>query len=270
MDRIPSSRVKKKDRTGVFVSIVLHALVIAISLFLLSRTEIGKQLLDRTIGATRQTKKQEKPKPPPTPAQPRQRPKAAPDAPPPSRGSRATDAPAAAGESFFSERTEKKGGPAAAEGGKTNVPVRIAAPLPKPLPPPKLFSSALAKSDIKQLLAERAKATASTEAIGTEQISKTGSSDAGAIIRQISGATVSEGKFAVIRGLNDRYISTTLNGANLPSADPYRQSAPLDLFPAQVIDRVVVAKTITPHQPGSSTGRCIDVVTTSFPNRDSV
>jgi outer membrane receptor protein involved in Fe transport len=270
MDRIPSSRVKKKDRTGVFVSIVLHAVVIAISLFLLSRTEIGKQLLERTIGATRQTKKrEEKPKPPPTPTQPRQRPKAAPDAPPPSRGARATDAPAAAGESFFSERTEKKGGPSSAgEGGRTNVLVRIAAPPPKAPPPPKLFSSSLAKSDIKQLLAERAKATASTEAIGTEQISKTGVSDAGAIIRQISGATVSDGKFAVIRGLNDRYISTTLNGANLPSADPYRQSAPLDLFPAQVIDRVVVTKTFSPDQPGTATGGGIDVFTKSFPERD--
>jgi outer membrane receptor protein involved in Fe transport len=130
-----------------------------------------------------------------------------------------------------------------------------------------VFASAPAKSDIKQLLAERAKAAASVEAFGSEQISRSGVSDAGAVVTKIAGATIADGKFAVIRGLNERYVSTTLNGANLPSADPYRQSAPLDLFPAQVIDRVVVTKTFTPDLPGTSTGGSIDVVTKSFPER---
>jgi outer membrane receptor for Fe3+-dicitrate len=134
-------------------------------------------------------------------------------------------------------------------------------------PSPKIFASAPAKSDIKQLLAERAKAAASVEAFGSEQISRSGVSDAGAVVTKIAGAMIAEGKFAVIRGLSERYVSTTLNGANLPSADPYRQSAPLDLFPAQVIDRVVVTKTYTPDQPGTSTGGGIDVVTKSFPER---
>ena len=34
--------------------------------------------------------------------------------------------------------------------------------------------------------------------------------------------------------------TTTFNGAEIPSADPYRRSASLDLFPAQIIDKVVV------------------------------
>lgn len=264
-----STRVKKKDRMGVWISIGAHIAVIGIVIYVATQTKFGKEMVEKIMGASRDKKaQQERPKPPPAPKSSGPRQKAL-DAPPPSGGARrAADAPAAAGESFFSTETEKKTGPAAGgDSGKTNVAVKIAAPPPKSAPP-KLFASSLAKSDIKQLLAERAKATASTEAIGTEQISKTGSSDAGAIIRQISGATVSDGKFAVIRGLNDRYISTTLNGANLPSADPYRQSAPLDLFPAQVIDRVVVTKTYTPDQPGSATGGGIDVFTKSFPDRD--
>jgi outer membrane receptor protein involved in Fe transport len=263
------TRVKKKDRTGVWISFGAHVGVIVIALIILSQTELGRQLKDKLIGTTRdQQKQQDKPKPPP--AQPRQGPRrAVADAPPASSGPRrAADAPAAVGESFFSETTEKKSGPSSGgEGSKTNVTVKVAVPVVK-VAPPKIFSSAAPKSDIKQLLAERSKAAASTEAFGTEQIAKSGVSDAGAILKQISGATVSDGKYAVIRGLNDRYISTTLNGANLPSADPYRQSAPLDLFPAQVIDRVVVSKTFTPDQPGTSTGGGIDVVTKSFPERN--
>ena len=101
--------------------------------------------------------------------------------------------------------------------------------------------------------------------MGAEQISKAGASDAGAAVTKVAGATIVEGKFAVIRGLSDRYISTTLNGANIPSADPYRQSASLDLFPSQVIEKVVASKTFTPDQPGAFTGGGIDIVTRSFP-----
>jgi hypothetical protein len=263
-----STRPKKKNRMGVWISVGAHVLIIGIVLYVATQTKFGRELTEKIMGTTRSKQTAEKPKPPPAPPRTGQR-RAPIDAPPPSGGARRpVDAPAAVGESFFSGETEKKTAAAAgSDSGKTNVAMKIAAPPPK-IAPPKLFASSLAKSDIKQLLAERAKASASTEAIGTEQISKTGSSDAGAIIRQISGATVSDGKFAVIRGLNDRYISTTLNGANLPSADPYRQSAPLDLFPAQVIDRVVVTKTFAPDQAGSSTGGGIDVFTKSFPDRD--
>lgn len=69
----------------------------------------------------------------------------------------------------------------------------------------------------------------------------------------------------MVRGLGDRYIVTTLNGADIPSADPYRPSGSLDLFPAQMVEKVVVSKTFTPDQPGASSGANIDIVTKSFP-----
>jgi outer membrane receptor protein involved in Fe transport len=265
MERQP--RVKKKDRTGVWVSIAVHLGAFGIVLIILFTTKVGKDIRGYLIGAIRPDKtppvKKELP-----PAAARAAKKAVEGAPPPpSGGRRATDAPPPSGEGLAveerSKSTSRSEGPVEKKVERREVP-----PPPKPPPLPKLFESARPKSDIKQLLAERSKAAASTEAIGTEQISKSGSSDAGAIIKQISGATVSEGKFPVIRGLNDRYITSTLNGANLPSADPYRQSAPLDLFPAQVIDRVVVTKTFTPDQPGTSTGGGIDVITKSFPEKD--
>ena len=61
-------------------------------------------------------------------------------------------------------------------------------------------------------------------------------------------------------------MSTTLNGADVPSADPYRRSASLDQFPAPIIDKVVVTKTFSPDQPGTSTGGGIDIVTKAFPS----
>jgi outer membrane receptor protein involved in Fe transport len=118
-----------------------------------------------------------------------------------------------------------------------------------------------------QILIERQSSTAMVEALGSDFLARVGAANAAESLAKVSGATIVEGKFAVIRGLNDRYVTTTLNGADVPSADPYRQSASLDLFPAQVIDRVVVAKTFTPDQPGTFTGGGIDIVTKSFPEK---
>jgi hypothetical protein len=269
MDHSPDrpTREKKKDRTGTWISFGLHVGIIVIALIILSQTELGRQLKDKIMGAERARQKEvEKAKPPP--AQSRQGPvRRALDAPPASGGPRrAADAPPPVSEGFFTETTEKKtSGPTGGE-TKTNVTATVAAPVVK-VAPPKIFASAPAKSDIKQLYVERAKEAAATEAFGSEQISKTGVSDAGAIIKNVSGATIVDGKFAVIRGLSDRYVTTTLNGAEIPSPDPYRRSAPLDLFPAQIINKVVVAKTFTPDQQGSYTGGGINIVTKSFPEK---
>jgi len=262
------TKARKKDRTGVWISIGAHVAVVVIALIILANTKMGQELIKGVIGATRdQQKKEDKPKPPP--AQPRTTGprKVAADAPPPSGGRRSTDAPAAVGESFFSESTEKKtSGSAGGDGSKTNVALKPVGPVVK-IAPPKLFASAPAKSDIKQLFAERAKEAAAIEAFGSEQISKSGASDAGAIVKNISGTTIVDGKYAVVRGLSDRYVTTTFNGGEIPSADPYRRAASLDMFPAQVIDKVVVSKTFTPDQQGASTGGSIDIVSKSFPDR---
>ena len=248
---------------------MVHIVVFAVIAYFLAFTEAGKKVREYMIGAVRDKK------PTPVKAQnvpqarqgPRPTAKSAP--PPPGGGRRQTDAPPPAeGGMIVDERSQTKTRSEAGSGPKTNLVQRVVAPPPPP--PPRLFASAPPPSTIRALLVERAKAAASIEAIGSEQISRAGASDAGAVVNKIAGASIVDGKFAVIRGLNDRYISTTFNGANLPSADPYRASAPLDLFPAQVIDRIVVAKTYTPDQPGTATGGSIDVFTKSFPERDFI
>lgn len=267
MDPARHPREIKKDRLGTWISIGAHVLVIGIALYILSRTELGIAIRDKILGTTRDTKTKEKPKPPPLAPKPTGRPRPPTDAPPPTTGrGRATDAPPPVGESFFGEDRTKIKGDSGSRSGSTNVTVVAPPPPPKP-PATKLFSSAQPKSDIKQIYADRAKEAASVEAIGSEQISKTGASDAGAIVKNISGATIVDGKYASVRGLSDRYVTTTFNGAEIPSADPYRRAASLDLFPAQVIDKVVVAKTFTPDQQGAFTGGGINIVSKSFPDR---
>ncbi len=121
-----------------------------------------------------------------------------------------------------------------------------------------------------KIMFEKQQAGQMIDAIGSEQFSKLGAGDAGQIVSRVSGVSVVGGKYAVVRGLSDRYTRTLLNGVEVPSADPYRMSPQLDLFPSAMIDHISVSKTFTPDQPGGTGGGTIDITTKSFPEKPFV
>jgi hypothetical protein len=90
-------------------------------------------------------------------------------------------------------------------------------------------------------------------------------SNVAAAMTKVTGASVQEGKYVVVRGLGDRYSITTLNDLPLPSIDPYRNSAQLDLIPTNLLDNIITSKTFTPDQPGTFTGGSINIKTKNFP-----
>lgn len=116
------------------------------------------------------------------------------------------------------------------------------------------------------LLADRQRALAVSDALSAETISRSGSSNVADAMRRVTGASVDEGKYLVIRGLGDRYTTTQLNGVELPSADPSRRSFPMDLIPSSLLDNVVTTKTFTPDKPGNFTGGAVDVTTKDYPD----
>lgn len=118
-----------------------------------------------------------------------------------------------------------------------------------------------------KILFERQQASSMLDAIGSEQFSRLGAADAGAIMARVTGVSVVGDKYVVVRGLSDRYTRTLLNGLEVPSADPYRTSPQLDLFPSAMIDRINVTKTFTPDQPGGTGGGMIDIITKAFPEK---
>lgn len=110
-------------------------------------------------------------------------------------------------------------------------------------------------------IAEKKKAVAVQEAITAEEISKSTDSDAAEAVQRVPGVTVSDNKFVFVRGLGDRYSSTTLNGAPLSSPEPGRETVPLDIFPAAMLDNIVVKKAYTPDMDGNFGGGNIDIRT---------
>jgi len=116
------------------------------------------------------------------------------------------------------------------------------------------------------LLADRQRALVVSDAISAETISRSGSSNVADAMQRVTGASVEEGKYIVIRGLGDRYTTTQLNGVELPSADPSRRSFQMDLIPSSLLDNVVTTKTFTPDKPGNFTGGAVDVTTRDYPD----
>ncbi len=119
------------------------------------------------------------------------------------------------------------------------------------------------------LLNIRFKVPGFENAISSELISRSGASDAASAIKLISGATVSEGKYAVVRGLPDRYVVSLMNGVRLPSADEDKRAVQLDQFPSAVIDAIRVTKTFTPDQQGDSSGGAVNIVLKGIPESNS-
>ena len=102
--------------------------------------------------------------------------------------------------------------------------------------------------------------------LGAEQISRTGDSDAASALRRVTGLTLVDGKFIYVRGLGERYSSTQLNGAAVPSPDPTRNVIPLDLFPSDIIESLSVQKAFSPSMPASFGGGNVNIRLKTIPD----
>lgn len=102
--------------------------------------------------------------------------------------------------------------------------------------------------------------------LDSEDFQVTGDPDAAAALARVTGLTISRGKFVFVRGLNERYSNASLNGSPLPSPEPLRRVAPLDLFPTSVLDSVLVQKTWSPQYSAEFGGGLIQLRTKSVPD----
>ncbi len=120
------------------------------------------------------------------------------------------------------------------------------------------------------LLAQRKNSAQLTDGISTEEISKLPDSDAGQALRRVSGVTLANDKFLVVRGTSDRYNNAMLNGIPLTSTEPDKKAFSYDLFPANLLESATIAKTFTPDLPGSFAGGVVQLSTVEFPSQSSL
>ncbi|WP_133407660.1 TonB-dependent receptor plug domain-containing protein [Parashewanella tropica] len=122
------------------------------------------------------------------------------------------------------------------------------------------------RSSASAAMEERRELPTVADLMGSEQIGRTGDSDAAAALRRVTGLTLKDGKFIYVRGLGERYSSTSLNGAVVPSPDPTRNVVPLDMFPASIIESLSVQKAASADMPAAFGGGHVDIRTKSIPS----
>lgn len=101
-----------------------------------------------------------------------------------------------------------------------------------------------------------------------ETFKKTPDTKASDVFKRISGASVQDNKFVVIRGLSDRYNFALINGSPLPSSESDRKAFSFDIFPSNMLDNLTVMKSGSPDLPGEFSGGVININTTEPKDKD--
>ncbi|HEX7844399.1 MAG TPA: carboxypeptidase-like regulatory domain-containing protein [Chitinophagaceae bacterium] len=107
--------------------------------------------------------------------------------------------------------------------------------------------------------------TALSSGLAADFIRRTPDKNTGEVLKRVSGTSVQDNKFVVIRGLADRYNSAYINGAQLPSSEPDKKAFSFDVIPSQLIDNIIINKTATPNLTGEFAGGLVQVTTKDIP-----
>lgn len=115
------------------------------------------------------------------------------------------------------------------------------------------------------LLQEQQKAVEIKQSIGAEEISKKGIGDVAAAVAKTSGISKQEGSSDIfVRGLGDRYNSTTMNGLPLPSNNPSTKNMSLDVFSTDIVEYIGIDKTYNFKNYGDFAGANVDIVSKTY------
>jgi hypothetical protein len=100
-----------------------------------------------------------------------------------------------------------------------------------------------------------------SDGLSIEFIKKTPDRNLGDALKRVSGITIQNDKFVLVRGLADRYNSAWLNKTPLPSTEPDRRAFSFDIIPTSLIDNIIVAKSASANLPGDFSGGLVQVST---------
>ena len=124
------------------------------------------------------------------------------------------------------------------------------------------------KASVEGLLVRQKNAAELSNGISAEQLARTPDKNIGESLKRISGVSSMDNKFVLVRGIGERYNSATLDGTILPSTEAQTRNFSFDLIPSNLVDNVVVSKTVTPDMNASFGGGLIQINTKDIPNEN--
>jgi TonB-dependent receptor-like protein/carboxypeptidase-like protein len=121
------------------------------------------------------------------------------------------------------------------------------------------------------LLVEQKKAVDIKQTIGAQELSRKGVSDVATAVTKTTGITKQEGSGNIyVRGLGDRYNSTTMNGLPIPSNDPEKKNIKLDIFSTDIVELVSIDKVYNGKIFGDFAGGNVDIISKDFKGKGAL
>ena len=123
------------------------------------------------------------------------------------------------------------------------------------------------RETVNSLIAFQKNTNTVAQVMSAEAIRRSPDRSTGEVLKRVPGTSVQDGKYLVVRGLSDRYNQAMLNGVLLTSTEPDRKTFSFDLFPASMIDNIIINKAFVPELPGEWAGGLVQVNTRDIPSK---
>ena len=130
-----------------------------------------------------------------------------------------------------------------------------------------VVSSSMRRASVASLYAIQKNSSAISDGISADIIRRSPDKNTGDVLRRVSGASVQDNKFVVIRGMNERYNVALLNNAPLPSTEADKKAFAFNILPSSLVDNLTIYKAATPDLPGDFSGGAVKVQTKDFPSQ---
>lgn len=131
-----------------------------------------------------------------------------------------------------------------------------------------VVTSTVNKETVNSLYLKQKTNVSISDGISAEQIKRSPDRNTSEVLKRVSGTSIQDNKFVIVRGLSDRYNTTLLNNAILPSTEPDRKAFSFDIIPSNMIDNIVINKTASPDLPGDFSGGVVQVLTKDIPTEN--
>lgn len=128
--------------------------------------------------------------------------------------------------------------------------------------------SSFKRENINALYALQKNSATIQDGISADVIKKSPDRSTGEVLKRVSGTTIQDNKFVIVRGLSDRYNTALVDNAVLPSTEPNRKAFSFDIIPANLIDNITITKAATPDLPGDFSGGVINIITKEIPDKN--
>lgn len=168
--------------------------------------------------------------------------------------------------SYISFATQRVTGVVIAEGKST--PLNISMKPAKKGLKEVVVTSGYKKASTNGLLVRQKNASEVSNGISSEEIGRTPDKNIGESLKRISGVSTVDNKFVLVRGIGERYNSAMLDGVILPSTEASTRTFSFDLIPSNLVDNVVVSKTVTPDMNANFGGGLIQINTKDIPSEN--